>query len=233
MSEARLNTEFGLVIINSVNRWGWRDDGPETITISTELAENEVTVKSPRVLDDDDRVIEPASIDMSWPHTENGDQLDELVVLLQFGKQLINLIDAHNEDAIAEAVQKQEEAEAAKAQREEEAERITKEREETLLMELVGEHVKIRHSGYKSATEAVVEAAEDNRPEHEGEYFPRLGPWKHHDGIYSRGRRNVATWRRLDVKTAKGWRTVWDDGKDDLPEYDRGKDAPRYQPYGG
>lgn len=220
-SEATLNTEFGEITISQSD--GYWDD-----RITLAVGDRDVNIVSAGKDEDvDEAVIEPGY--MRGHQTEA--DLDALIVLFKFGRQVIGLLNEAMADEIAAAKAEEERAEAEAAQKAEERKQVVDAREEQLLMELVGERVKVRHAGYKSFTEARVGAQEDHRPGHEGEYHVTLERYGNHEAIYSRGSRNIQDWRRLDVKTAKGWRNVWDDGKDDLPMYDRGKDAPQYQPY--
>lgn len=226
MSDAILNTRFGEITI--IEQKGWGYSGETVVTVK--LGDMSVEAISTRQADDAE--VEPPSFNMrSRPMYMGADCSRQLAALLAFCAELGDLLSEADADRLKAQEEREAEEERLEAKRREEEEAQTKGREQILLMELMGERVKVRHAGYKSATEAIVGATEDHRPGHEGEYQVQLQQYGNHEGMYSRGRRNVEAWRRLDVKTTKGWRTVWDDGKDDLPSYDRGKDAPQYQPY--
>lgn len=116
---------------------------------------------------------------------------------------------------------------AWKERQEREAE-ITKEREERCLMEFADEEVRVRARGYKSVVKAVVRVRETGIG-----YTPYVEYV--HDNDYSRPNR-ISQIRRLEIKQGSRYKVVWDDGRDDLPEYDRGARANRdaqIKPYEG
>lgn len=94
----------------------------------------------------------------------------------------------------------------------EERQRVVAERRERLLHELQGGYIKIRERGFKSMVYARVGV----RQEGDGEWVPFFDWTTEHIKT-----QNLEKIVRLDVKAQGRWRTVWDDGVDDLPEYDR------------
>lgn len=87
-------------------------------------------------------------------------------------------------------------------------------REDILREELMGDEVRVRFQGYKKMVKATVTAR--RRPD-----FSNDGPEWRINFIYGKQAQGyqVARLRRLDVNTDNGWRTVWDDGLEDMPEW--------------
>lgn len=142
----------------------------------------------------------------------------------------INLTHA---DAIAEAKKAREREEAAREKAKAAREKVIKERTERLLNEFVGETVKVREAGYKTMRQAIVDAREvrgeynydTNEYAMTGEYKPSFS----YTGRDARTQR-VERIQRLDVKVGASWRTVWDDGVEDLPSWERDRPAGSAKP---
>lgn len=86
--------------------------------------------------------------------------------------------------------------------------------------ELMGDEARVRCDGYKGMARCVIGAR--HATPYEMEQSPGSGEWRvalRWKGAGQSSNLNVV--RRLDVKTALGWRTVWDDGTDDLWEWER------------
>lgn len=149
--------------------------------------------------------------------------------LMKFAAHLVGLFNEAIKDALQDQARIEAEEEEARRQKEAEEEAQTKEREEILLHELVGERVKIRHRQYKTMCygEVYTRATEWDDSGDEVAWEPRV---RYSDQGDTRDR-GVSSYARLDAKTERGWRTVWDDGKDDLPEYDRAVKLPQVKPY--
>jgi hypothetical protein len=113
---------------------------------------------------------------------------------------------------------------------------VLEERRERLLHEFVGDEVRVRERGYKAMTRVRVRVDERATYNSEGdedggvEYqirFPVVG------GSSRYVSHRLDDILRLDVKDSSGrWACVWDDGKDDLPSWDRGKEV-KIRPYNG
>lgn len=98
---------------------------------------------------------------------------------------------------------------------------VVAKREQLLITELLGELVKIRNRGYKTMKQARVDAKMRQKwiagTLTDTGYVP-VFDW---EGESRAGQ--VRVMRRLDVMTERGWATVWDDGMDDIHEWDRGR----------
>jgi hypothetical protein len=227
MSEATLNTEFGEITIRAEKRYGY---GRLQITIGN--GEQELAVLSDG---QQDEVIEQASVELNGYEQLPAGEAGAMARLFSFSEYLLASIDHAN----AEAISEQERREAEEEQkREEEAaaqQELETERTEVLMQELVGERVKVRHRNYKTMCYATVEVQptydkaswERDDDEEPSGYRVRL---RYSDQGATRDS-GVGSYARLDAKTEKGWRTVWDDGKDDLPEYDRDVKLPEVRPW--
>lgn len=113
-------------------------------------------------------------------------------------------------------------------------EEVIAEREQLMLTELLGETVKVRNRGYKTMRQATVDAKTHREWREVGgkrelveDGYKASLQWK---GEARAGQ--VRLFRRLDVMTKEGWATVWDDGYDDLSEYDRRRPAGSAKPTG-
>jgi hypothetical protein len=172
---------------------------------------------------------EEAAVELSGYETMTAEDAANMARLCLFGSDLVSLIDEANAGAIAEQQQREADEEQ---QREEEAlaeKAKWEERKELLLMEATGEKVRIRHRGYKTNGTAMLEVI-NRGSEEEPHYVPRLR-W---DVAQNQSRpQNIEHWQRFEVKTPKGWKLLWDDGKDDLPEYDRNIKEPKARPHNG
>lgn len=224
MKEATLNTEFGEIGIHVDTRYY-----SGKVDVHLTAGEDDIEIESPSVSDD---VIEAAGLSRNRSGLEEED-LDDAIRLLQFGRQLVGLINHFQADALAaqadrEAQEAQEQEEAAAAQ----AER-NREREEIMLMEMVDERIKVRHRGYKTMCYGTVYAqplyGESHRrwPEEDGEEPTAYRAKVRYSDQGDTRDRGIESYTRVDLKTERGWRTVWDDGKDDLPEWDRAVKLPK------
>lgn len=172
----------------------------------------------------------------------DADDAADLSVLLDIAAQLLRQYDAEMEAERAERRERQtrerrEYQERQKREREEQARQreakdaLVAERTERLLMEFVGDEVRVRHHGYKTMARAIVKALEQTRFDIDsgervetGEYRVRF-VWcvPHMD---SNRPQSIDTLRRIDVRDGSRFYTIWDDGNDDLNPWDRDGVAP-------
>lgn len=149
-----------------------------------------------------------------------------LAALLTIAAELAESEDAKYADLIAAAEERERKEQEEAARKHEERQALLAERKETLMVELLGAEVKVRLRGYKSMPRAVVEVIDRNRwydydrreyvsTEGEEDWQPRIR-WT--DDCSRDARLGLIV--RLDVKTTRGWATVWDDGTDDLSSFD-------------
>lgn len=222
--------------LNFVSGWGYHDTG----TVTLEVPGYGIEIDSDSEAQKTDEPTQ-ASIILPRRLVFENDLSDEAALdFEEFKKacdaawELTRLINIWNADAIAEAEENEREEDQQRQEAEEARNAIVQEREETMLQELVGERVKVRHRQYKTMCYGTV----DTRPISWGiapdgdegagksvptEWEPRI---RYSDQGDTRDT-GVGSYARLDAKTEKGWRTVWDDGKDDLPEYDRNVKLPK------
>lgn len=96
---------------------------------------------------------------------------------------------------------------------------LMEERERILREELLGDEMRVRGKGYKKMAKVIVQVSK--RPD-----WQTTGPeWRvvfTYPGRSHQGGQ-VARFARLDVNTFNGWRTVWDDGVDDISQWDQPK----------
>lgn len=128
------------------------------------------------------------------------------------------------EAARVREAKEQAEREAAKAKRQE----VLAERKERLLHEFVGEDARIRLAGMKRWRPVRVDALETGV---DGEFVPALyyKQEKHGYRVYE----GIDQIRAFEIKVGSRYQTVWNDGKDDLPTWDRSTPAGASQPYDG
>lgn len=235
MKDAILNTEFGPIEI-SMDGGGFRmletflripesEDGGASATLVVEV---------PSVKDDPGES-EISSRRRFW--AVDSDKAADISKLFAFASQLVGLLNEANSEAISAAEQHEAEEEQRRRETEEARQKVLDEREETMLQELVDERVKVRHKGYKTMCYGTVyvqplygepqrtyKIEDDEEP---SGYRARL---RYSDQGDTRDN-GMDSYARLDAKTEKGWRTVWDDGKDDLPDYDRDVKLPKARPW--
>ncbi len=152
-------------------------------------------------------------------------EFEEFKLACDAAWELTRLINAWNADAIAEATQRELEADQKREEEEKVRNAVIAGREEIMLQELVGERVKVRHRHYKTMCygRVITRATAWDDSGEETEWTPSV----HYSDQGQTRDGGVGTYARLDAKTEKGWRTVWDDGKEDLPEYDRSVKLPK------
>lgn len=221
MAHVKLNTEYGEIEIWEAS-WG-----SELNLAHSENANAKVTLSSLEREDDADTLAGGCTVDLASQY--GGLTADEARLsadVLKFAAELADLIEYGYADLIKDAKKRQqkEEAEAEKA-RAARAERL-EERKDQLMNELVGEMVRIRHYGYKTAVRAILAVTEG----YGGEYRVRFEYVVDQDWARPQTLDRI---QRLDAKIDGKWQTIWDDGKDDLPYYDRGSadqlpDLPKY-----
>jgi len=204
-----LNTRIGEVVVTDSSR-RWRDwieftrtvphieDGEHHLEATLEVGEEGVTVSTDSY--GTDEIPEARAV-------------AELVLWVCEIGELI-------EEANAEKIEKAREARRRKAEEEkrqrEEREATVAKRKDLLMTGLLGEYVKIRCRGFKTFAAYKVDVYESS----DGGFSLHLKPQS--DSGYSRPHadRDVGRFVRLDVRTPDGFRTVWDDGTDDIPYYE-------------
>jgi hypothetical protein len=217
MSSTTIETEYGDIVVEDA-RW-MRD---VTFTIGEHAS---IEVRSPSVTDQ----ASPATLYCRYGFELNEEQFDAFAGLYMFVSRIVTELNRYLKSDIEAAKQREEEEEVARKAAEEAREAITQERTERLLHEFIGDRVKIRHRGYKTMCYGTVSSREVGLDENEEPVFEvRI---RYSDQGYTRDM-GVPSFQRLDVKTEEGWKTVWDDGTDDLPERDRGVKLPEVKPYG-
>jgi len=232
MKEATLNTEFGEITV-AIHGGGYIGAPKHTLT----AGDVAVRFLPPGIDDPEDQ----AGVHVRHAPSIDGDECAALARLCQFAAQLIGLFDEATAEERAKAEARRAEEEQAEAeQREREAE-LEDERSEILLQELVGERVKVRHQGYKTMCYGTVHVAPlygdpddimKRYPKEYGEEPSSYEPLIRYSDQGATRDRGIGSYKRLDAKTERGWRTVWDDGKDDLPEFDRAVKLPKVKPWG-
>jgi hypothetical protein len=179
----------------------------------------------------------------TFTDSDETDEAATVIAAISTARTIIALWRESNKAKLAEieAERKREEEERERLQKEREAKREahkleTEERRERLMTEFIGERVKIRESGYKGMRSGDVDAKTKRA------WSEETLRWEEIDGEFELTIRwvgepytqNVFNWRRLDVKVGARWKTVWDDGVDDLSYYDQqtpvssAKEAPMY-----
>lgn len=133
--------------------------------------------------------------------------------------EAIEQADADRIEAAREAVAKEEEERQRKIA---EREALIEERKDRLMNEFVGEEIKVRERGYKTMRRAIVNVLpvmewKDGERVETGEFRIHL------DYINDARTQRVEQMPRVDVKVGSSWRTVWDDGTDDLSPWERDK----------
>jgi hypothetical protein len=230
--------EFTLVF-----REGWGHTGSGTVAL--EVGSYGIDIESDSDAQDE---VEPTHASFTTPRRisfENdlSDEADkdfqDFKKALDAAWELTRLINAWSADAISAAEQREAEEEQRQRETEEARQKILDEREETMLQELVDERVKVRHKGYKTMCYAVVyvqplygEPQRTYKTEDDEEPSGYRARLRYSDQGETRDN-GMDSYARLDAKTEKGWRTVWDDGKDDLPDYDRDVKLPKARPWNG
>lgn len=132
--------------------------------------------------------------------------------------------DRKQEEARAERERQREEARKRREELErlrQERAKLTAERSERLLTEFMGEKVRIRLDGYKRWRPATVEA-EERQGENGTYYLPVFRYVFERHGYKEYGCGHV---RALEVKVGSRYKNVWNDGNDDLPTWEQGKEG--------
>jgi DNA-binding transcriptional MerR regulator len=226
MKEATLNTEWGEITVE-IDGGGYYD-----IRHTFRLEGHSFQFEVPDVKEESEEVTVLFSRGGGYRYMSEND-LVFTARLMKFAAQLVGLFNDAIRDALHAQAQAEAEEEEERRKKEAESEALVKEREEVMLHELVGEKVKVRHRHYKTMCYGTVDTRaigyeDDNGTRGEpNEWRPVV---RYSDQGVTRDS-GVASYARLDVKTERGWRTVWDDGKDDLPEYDRAVKLPQTKPW--
>ncbi len=157
------------------------------------------------------------SISQGWGR-KDATHARKMAALLQVAAQYAEEQDAKLRGKLEE-VKAREEAQRKEYERQREARKaLLAEREEKLLHEMVGEQARIRMNGYKRWRVVTIEAYERG----EGDWHVRL--------VYKNQQRfgyaehGIAHVRSLELKVGSRYKSLWDDGQDDLPEWDRKAD---------
>jgi len=188
------------------SRWGGADE------IKLHLGGMEVGLDLP---DADDAEPEKAEAGVIREYGPDADQLRDLASLCNFAAVICDLINEANAEKIEAARIAEEKAEAEREQRRIETEQRIEDRTERLMMEFVGEEVKVRERSYKTMRRAIVEPREQMK--WDGMERVGTGEYKFHLNYFGEDRTQlVSRIVRLDVKVGSRWKTLWDDGTDDL-----------------
>jgi hypothetical protein len=122
-----------------------------------------------------------------------------------------------NAETIEQLKREEEEAELERKRLAEEREAELELRRERLMTEFLGDEVKIRERGYKTMRRARVEV------------YSTAGAadqdYRLHFRYFGRDERtqNLERMVRVDIKVGSRWKTLWDDGKDDLSPWEQRK----------
>lgn len=193
--ETTLKTKFGFFKIEEPSWGGF-------IYLSTEQGDS-IRLFSPDADDPDEYEIE-VRIDSSYLTDE--DEIEDVANLLLFSRQIVQLLKRATKGDREAAEKRRKEQEAAEEKEREEHEALIKSREDRLMMEFVGETVKIRESGYKTARQAIIEVEE-----YGDEFSVRFAytgqDWR---------TQQLSRIKRLDIKVGSRWKTLWDDGTSDI-----------------
>jgi hypothetical protein len=137
----------------------------------------------------------------------------DLLVAVSIAVDLAELINEGRADEIAAAREREEREREERKRAAEERAAAVEARRERLMTEFMGEEVKVRETGYKTMRKATVDVYQplSVRNGEDGEWRLRLD-YHGHDARTQ----NVAAMRRLDVLVGGRWKTVWDDGTDDV-----------------
>lgn len=198
MSQQTLNTEFGSFEIYEPSWGGY-------VTVST-VQGDDVRIFSPEKDDPDSYELE---VRVDSAYLNNRSEIEDEINLLRFAQQLIGLLEDATEEAREEIEQRQREERERVEREEKEREARLDERKDRLMMEFMGDEVKVRQRGYQTMRRATVTAREDYY--NEGEYligFDYFGQEQRTQYV-----RDIV---RLDVKVGSRWTTLWDDGAADI-----------------
>lgn len=178
-----------------------------------------VTVRVPTNDAGSERLLRGCTISISQGYGHKGvDAARRLAELLKFATAY-----AEEENVKlagkADAAKEREEAQRAKqmAERAEREERNAA-RKEQLLHELIGEQARIRMSGYKRWRVVTIDAFQRGDDSYDVRFLyknqQRFGFAEH----------GVAHVRSLEIKVGSRYKSLWDDGQEDLPLWDRKHD---------
>jgi hypothetical protein len=217
MSGATLNTVFGEIDVVQLEAWAGSG------AIRFVMGESHADLDTPAVKEPYE-----ALIDSRRCYDASTTEARELAAVIAFASEVGDLVNAWEADRIKE-IRDREAREEQEAQEAHDARNaLLKEREEMLLHEFVDERVKVRHHGYKTMCYATCTVRDRGEAyEDDGRYVVKL---RYSDQGATRDS-GMGSFQRMDVQTDKGWRTLWDDGKDDLPEWDRATKLPQVRPY--
>jgi hypothetical protein len=204
--------------------------GPVQITQQRWSRELELSFNGVEVLvsvsDKDSDMLSDCLLKVSRGYLIEPELARETSKLLTFAADLAELINEANADRRAEIeLERKRQEEEAEREREECRQRIA-ERTELLLTELVDERVNIRQHGYKTMRQATVGVRELrvwNRETSEYEVAGYAPKFDYVNAADASRTQHVDEIKRLDVKVrgTRKWKTVWEDGMDDLNPWDR------------
>ena len=167
-------------------------------------------------------------------HGHNGLNAEESVKMAMLLNEAAKVAQRWEESDAEErerAAKAREIAEKARREAREKQEAELAKRIERCMMEFADEPVRVRAQGYKSVVRGVMRVRETFRynrntltREGTGEFIPYIEYTN--DADRDRPER-IGSIRRLEIKVGGRFKVVWDDGRDDLPIYDRGANAHR------
>lgn len=221
-----IETQFGEIVCDEQEGWGYNGATRIRFQLGTFIVE----IDAPRVVEVDEQF--PATLELHRrPHEMTPDEAVQLGALMAFTSETARLFNEWNQPLVDAAEQREAEEEQKLKEEQDAKDAITDERKQMLLNELMGETVRVRHSGYRTTAKAVVESRgrnynDDDEPT---EWEPTLR-WDSSNNA-NRARGDVQNWMLLDVKTERGWRNVWDDGKADIGGDLAGTKLPEAKPW--
>jgi hypothetical protein len=193
-----IKTEFGSFTVEEPGWGGY-------VTFTTQQGDG-VRIFSPEANEPDSYELE-VRIDSAY--LSNRSEIEDSINLLRFSSQLIGLLEDATEET-REEIERLNREEREKEEREaKEREEAIQERKDRLMMEFMGDEVKVRQRGYQTMRRAKVTARQDyfNKDEYliGFEYFGQEQRTQYVDDIV-----------RLDIKVGSRWKTLWDDGTADI-----------------
>lgn len=193
-----LNTEFGQFTVEEPSWGGYVYFGT--------MQGDDIRVFSPEANEPDSYEIE-VRVDSAYLNTRS--EIEDEINLLRFASQLTGLLEEATEENREELERLQKEQREKEEREEKEREERIQERKDRLMMEFMGDEVKVRQRGYQTMRRAKVTARED--------YFNK-GEFKIGFDYFGQEQRTqfVDDIVRLDIKMGSRWATLWDDGTADI-----------------
>jgi len=205
----RLKTEFGAIDVRE-SSWG----GYVSFAVATDVGD-EIDIYSPDWDEPEEYELE-MKVDSARLSTRS--EIEDEINLLRFGQQLIGLLEDATEESRAEAVRLREQREEEERRAEEEREQRVQERKDRLMMEFMGEEVKVRERGYQTMRRAIIAAYQREWYDYDKREYVKNEEYTLKFDYIGREERtqSVEHIKRLDVKVGSRWKTLWDDGADDI-----------------